>query len=386
MTRSKNNCWPNPEQELLLRASLLDGNEAIEAWNQWINTINLDHIDYGSHRLLPLLYKTLKDHKVDGPEFGRIKGVYKRTWIRNQLLFRDVMPVIQALYVANIDIMLLKGAALTIQIYNDYGARPMGDIDILVPCTDIKKTIEILYELGWNPEYEFAKGYNPLTHAVHYASQEENSLDLHWQVLKLDGVRKYEKGYWERSLEMNIGDIPVRVLCPTDQLIHACEHSIHWNLHPLLRWVADSYLILQTADIEWDHLVSHTKQLQMTLLLSKALRYLKEGFDLSIPECVLQSLETTPTSTKEYWRYRLAVYKPMPVFGVFIRQFFRYLTSFRGKYPFPGFLRYLQQRWSVPYLWQVPFEGVLRGVRKIKIDIMKFDPESLLVPTIFKKK
>jgi len=49
-------CWITKQQRLLLRAALLSGQDAIHAWENWIANVDIDRIDTGSYRLLPLLY------------------------------------------------------------------------------------------------------------------------------------------------------------------------------------------------------------------------------------------------------------------------------------------------------------------------------------------
>ena len=50
------NCWPSRQQELLLKASLLRGKEALSAWEEWRSDVDIEQVDVASHRLLPLLY------------------------------------------------------------------------------------------------------------------------------------------------------------------------------------------------------------------------------------------------------------------------------------------------------------------------------------------
>jgi len=52
-------CHPSPVEQLLLRAALLDGEEAITAWQAWITAVDLSNVNPGSYRLLPLLYDNL---------------------------------------------------------------------------------------------------------------------------------------------------------------------------------------------------------------------------------------------------------------------------------------------------------------------------------------
>jgi len=70
-------CWPNRDQELLLRAALLQGGPALDAWNEWRRAVNVDVIDYGSHRMVPLLYRNMQRHGVKDPLMERLKGKVK---------------------------------------------------------------------------------------------------------------------------------------------------------------------------------------------------------------------------------------------------------------------------------------------------------------------
>ena len=47
-------CWPTPDQTLLLRAALLPGEAAREAWVAWRQRASLAELDGGSRRLLPV--------------------------------------------------------------------------------------------------------------------------------------------------------------------------------------------------------------------------------------------------------------------------------------------------------------------------------------------
>lgn len=53
-------CWPTREQGLLLQATVWQGQKAIEAWEKWECSVDMDKLDPGSHRLLPQLYRNLR--------------------------------------------------------------------------------------------------------------------------------------------------------------------------------------------------------------------------------------------------------------------------------------------------------------------------------------
>src|SRR2546430_6554391 len=49
----------SPQQELLLRAALLQGPRAVEAFERWRHLVDVEELDPDSHRLLPQLYHNL---------------------------------------------------------------------------------------------------------------------------------------------------------------------------------------------------------------------------------------------------------------------------------------------------------------------------------------
>lgn len=376
---------PNLQQTLLLKASLLEGPEAISAWNRWNQLEELASIDDRSYRLLPLVYKNMLKHGLDPHHYGRIRGVYKLTWTRNQLLLRDLATAAQALQRNNIEVMLLKGVALALQVYGDYGVRPMSDVDVLVPNMRRQDAIAAVEHCGWR-QRDPGSGHNLYSHATRFLSSGGSELHLHWQIPYLDVVGGQEGNYWENAIGFHLGDIPVKTLSPTDQLIHVCLQGYHWDSHPLLTWIADSYHIIESSDIDWACLVERAVHIDAALPMCQALKYLRNEYRLSIPEAVLERLGSSPTTLTDRWQDWIYESKPLPVFGTLVREFVRYQRYAKGRYPFPGFVHHLQVRWSVKGLWQVPLEAFLRAIRRLMIAWMKSRPETVSQSTTHRNK
>ncbi|MCK5686756.1 nucleotidyltransferase family protein [bacterium] len=388
MPSYSNDCWPTHEQKLLLRAVLLKGQDAIDAWEQWITIVDFNDIDYGSQRLLPLLYQNLLEHRIKASQLTRYKGVYRRFWLSNQLLFNRIKPVLAALHEAGIEILFFKGAGLVVGCGLNYALRPMDDIDFLVPGKSTLEAIKIIEELGWQPKSKSASGFHTMNHAATYHDGRGHFVDLHWHSLMRDMTGNYETGYWERSFSASLDEIPVKIMGITDQLIHICIHGIRWNWIPPIRWIADAVILIETSGtaIDWDYLVEHSEKLGVTLTMYQGLRYLKNEFDISVPDHVLRYLKSVPVSRWENWEHQLLIRKPLPVFGGHILAIINYRKYHQDQYMFPGYFRYLQERWDVASLWQVPFEGVLRMWRNVKVELFKQNPESISVHSIFHKK
>src|SRR5262245_53419620 len=114
--------WPAREQTLLLDAALLPFDAAWSAWQAWKTAVDFENgLDRGSYRLLPLVYRNLSRPGLEDPLLGRLKGVYRLTWYKNQFLFRTLAEVLRRLDAAGVPALVLKGASLTTLYYRDLG-------------------------------------------------------------------------------------------------------------------------------------------------------------------------------------------------------------------------------------------------------------------------
>jgi hypothetical protein len=77
MLNSENFNLATANQELLLKAALLSGEESINAFREWQDSDDWEECrEPGSFRLLPLLYINLQKQGVDNPVMGQLKGIY----------------------------------------------------------------------------------------------------------------------------------------------------------------------------------------------------------------------------------------------------------------------------------------------------------------------
>jgi hypothetical protein len=155
-------CWPNKEQEMLLRSALLNGKEALDAWQRWKLMVDIDQLD---HRLLPKLYHNLKAELPSDPLMSRLKGVYRQTWYKNQLLFHRAAILLTSLQDAGIETLCLKGAAIIVLHYRDAGLRHMDDIDVLVHPHQALEAMRVLRNSGWQPIHQHPESWLTYEHS-----------------------------------------------------------------------------------------------------------------------------------------------------------------------------------------------------------------------------
>src|ERR1043166_1109772 len=110
-------------QELLLKACLLEGAAAREAFRAWEGSLDDEPIDLYSLKLVPLLYRKLAADGIESSRLLQFEAIYRVNHLRNLQLFGSVGPVLQKLSDARVTILILKGAILTEDYYKDRGVR-----------------------------------------------------------------------------------------------------------------------------------------------------------------------------------------------------------------------------------------------------------------------
>lgn len=375
-------CLPTPQQELLLRASLLEGQEARAAWQEWRQTNidqledpsswNLDKLDDGSCRLVPLLFMNIKNiQPVQSSLHDKFKAGYIRTFCRNESLFYKTTNALLALENAGIKTLLLKGAALALLYYKDSALRPMADIDVLVPTSKASEAIEVLTNLGWQP------GFKAPHSQAFWSTEYGVELDLHWHALiELSGPNSDDE-LWSGAVKADFNGLNVLALNPTDTLFHVCAHGMKWEGTPTFRWVADAYMVLKSGDtIDWTRLVQTAREHRLTLPLRDALIYLKELLTAPIPADVLVQLQNAPVSMSEklYHSSRTAVHSernPALTLWAYYSEYQHFAKSHGESTGITGFPAFLKHLWGLNDIWEVPKKAATGLVNRSLASIKK---------------
>jgi hypothetical protein len=354
---------------MLLRACLWEGQAALGAWAEWRHREpDLDTIEPGSYRLLPLLYRNLgPDQLVDDPDAARLKGVYRRSWAANQLGLRAGRRAIEALHAAGLEALVLKGAALLGSAYDDPGARPMGDVDLAVPPERIGEAVRLLGEAGFAASEDDPEGLLSVRHSLALHDADGQEVDLHRGMLWRPGL---DTEFWQGSIEANVGGVRVRILNPADQLLHVCAHGAAWSPVPPIRWAADAFKVIEAAaEVDWERLLAMARRGRFTLPLADALACLAGDLKAAVPEGVLRQLSQAPASARERRAHEALAQPPSSRRSLAMLSWFwerhRAQAHLDGEKPRPaGFIRYMQGFWGLERPSQVPAHAVRRLLRR----------------------
>jgi hypothetical protein len=350
---------PTKEQILLLRACLLSGGDAAAAWQAWRERVNFDDIDAASYRLVPLLHQNLRREKIDDELSGRLKGIYRHTWARNQLLFHAAAQVLQAVQEAGIGVLVLKGATLAAAHYADAGLRPMSDFDFMVPLAGVPQAVALMEKCGWHcAEPVPPDRLTGCSYAGKWMNRAGQQIDLHWHLLPEGRQPGIDDDVWTRAAEIEIGGGKFPGMNATDLLWHVCAHGSVGDQIPAIRWVADAWTILQNrrAGIDWPQLVAAVQQRQLTLAVGRALVFLREEFNAPVPAAVITELRGTAPAWLERWADRIKSRPPgmlgaLPLHTVNYLRLTRRDSFWRRLAGAPVFF---QRVWGVPTMRGVP--------------------------------
>jgi hypothetical protein len=360
---------PDAVQLALLRAGLWERERALKAWGEWRRAVpQLERLEKGSLRLLPLVYANIGTELPDEADRERLREAFRSSWATNQLGLRIGRRAIDALQGAGLEVLALKGAALLGSAYRDNAARPMGDVDLAVRPERVPEAVEALRGAGFTPEDESAERLLAVHHSHAFRHPDGQEVDLHRGILWMPGL---DEDFWQGSVEAEVAGASVRILNPADQLLHVCVHGAAWNPIPPLRWVADAYKVIEAAGgrIDWARLVELGERGRLTLPLRETLGFLAERLEAPVPGEAREALARVPVRRAERRAYEALALPPSPRRSLAMLAWFwerhRAQAALAGERPGPrSFARYLRGFWGLERTGQVPAHALGRVLRR----------------------
>lgn len=311
LNMSRINCWPSPEQSLLLKSIFVsDETKALECWLDFCRNVDIQQLDYVSTNFMPLAYKRF--NKVNTSEIKVAKSVYRHTWSRNSIDLHALKGLIERFNACGIPVTLLKGAALILNYYKDPGLRVVGDFDVLVNEANAFKAFEVLEEAGWSPLFSYDHRMIVAGHALAFKNKDGLNIDLHWRIISDSPFDQALKDF-EFETVAAIG-CNASVLCPEDQLIHTLLHCLKYSPVPLTRWIPDATMIIRGSDaFRWEYLFAKVESLRIQYIVKNAITYLQANEYIRLPDEGSARLSALSFSSRDK-RYFDLIAKPSSSF------------------------------------------------------------------------
>jgi len=366
---------PSAEQLLVLHAALDEPAAALRSWRRWRQEVEFDDVDHGSARLLPLVYRNLGPDAFDPEVAGRLKGLYRRAWSQNQLNFKRAALAIGALESAGVATLVTKGASLAVLSYRDVGARPMDDVDVLVPFERTNEAIRALVAAGWQPERDDVASWAQVHHSIGFAGPGGGNVDLHWFAL-WQPARDEE--LWRASVPLELAGVATRAPCAADQLLLACVHGTPWSPLPPFRWIADAVTVTRAAGdgMDWERVGAEAERRQLTVATGAALSYLSEEFAVPVPGELLGRLARAAASRHERAAFRAACRPDSATRTVRMAwdRYRRLRDLDTGAPPPTGFIAFARRFWGLESAWELPLHATRALTRRRERDAVRSVP------------
>ncbi len=309
---SINRIQPTEQQVLLLRAALLQGEPALDAWRAWRVNADLDQLPPGGFGLLPLLAYNLRPYKLIDPLLDMCQGIHRRSWTQTQLLLQEITPLLQRLQQAHITPVLGGDLALALFQYPEQGLRMVNRIDLLTATAQPTALLPLFSQTGWQRPQTWRETLR--IHLVRGAQPQRFShtqlrdVRLQWQTLTSLPYPPLLNAGDQDGHNFTVRDVAIQRLSLTDLFFDLCVQGISdLQRHGAIQWIADAGLLLQSTAsvIDWMRMVERSTQEAVTLRLLTALKCLCHAIDAPIPATVLQPLRERPIYSFERWEMQL---------------------------------------------------------------------------------
>lgn len=372
--------WPSPNQELILQTIFLPRERAEAAWREVRPRLDLDVMEEGSYFLMPLLYRRLSELAIADVDLPRLKGIYKRTWYRNQLLTESVQRPLGELRRRGISPVLLLGAASTSRYYSELGLRWLEYFETIVPAVQFPKVAAVLEGCGFSAAFERRpNGLRPLPFLDDggnvFVVCGAPPLDLLPPGQLAEGISRIR----ERSTPADFGGETVVTLDPTDELLLVCLTGARPGARPV--WVADAMSLLGAAgdSVDWRRLCDQAASSRVGFRVEAALSYLRDAIGAPVPELAFGLLRARPVSRRELVAHKLSI-RPHGLLGGFpatVGEYLRLSSEVSVSKAVAGYPRFLQQIWELDHLWQLPWCLTVKAFSTLRRVLRQRQPSAL---------
>ncbi len=262
--------------------------------------------------LCGLLLDSLRRQGLTAPESVSTKLAAEADHIgaANRHLLRRLEPIVDGFAKANIDLMVLKGAALLLCLYRDPSLRPMCDVDLLIHAQDADAADELLGELGFHRGQDLLrKDFYPRYHyEAEYLSNAGLPLRLDVHVRPFRPLRHHQffrdTEFWSRSRRVSLGDTFATIPGDEDMLVHlACHAAFHGAERPLWLYDIHRYASARSGRLDRDVFLDHLLRWHLVSAARLGLSRAEQMFGPCLRRRTRSLLEMFPTN----WRDRLAL-------------------------------------------------------------------------------
>lgn len=239
---------PGPEAALIRQAALWPAPPAEGVADLVVAADGKRLLDMAAeHRLLPPLGKVLRASGL-APS-PALRAAEQQAAMRGLRQTATTLTLLGRLEKAGCRALVLKGQALSMQLYGQHDMRVSSDIDLLIDPREAVAAHRIMIDDGFTPLFPVPVDQLPLTTKDQIYVGPAGMVELHWRLFTNPALLPwdFEQVWADRAL---VG-LSANGMVPTlrrDR--HVLYQAVHGLLHgwARLRWLADMVVPLQRVD------------------------------------------------------------------------------------------------------------------------------------------
>ena len=296
MTEELRKYWPSGLTGLVIKAAFhADLDVARDAWRSWQEQCDFDNAFWGDVRIASLAYRRLggaRDAKSLEP---RLTGLRRYIWSTGKMRMQAALPLLRRYADNEVTFVPIKGAVLLARNPQALTDRFIADVDVLVDHASWEKAVDLALRDGWHPEKEISRDVAMYRmwqthHSLSLLKGAKGAIDLHYFSLRLNRQRGADSMIWKRTMPGTLGEVPVILPHPSDQLAITFGHCFLYANPKSHEWVSDALATIATPGFDWDLFTDEVIDRELATPATAALTYLADELQTPIPPHVRQRI------------------------------------------------------------------------------------------------
>ena len=245
------------------------------------------------HNVAPLLHRALLSagalHGLPQAVRARLEEQRRDTALDNLRNYGQFQRIARALRERDIPVIALKGLHLAELVYRDISLRPMSDLDILVPHSQVESAVATLLTLG----FERNRGL-PNGHDVGLTHRDLGILvEVHWTLAEpTEAYTPPIEDIWRSAVPAKLADTNAQIMSPEFLLLHVCAHLAYHHLFAFdLRALCDIAEIVRAhSAMDWTVVSDRGRGHGWGRGVATALRLARDHVAAAVPAEVLAAI------------------------------------------------------------------------------------------------
>jgi hypothetical protein len=247
-----------------------------------------------------LFYRSLRSHADEiHPPTEVIAALHDDSLFASAYSMRhqhELSRVLQTLQNAGLPVIILKGAYLAEQVFEQPGKRLMSDLDLLIQYKDLQPTVTALETLGYRPPVPISVRFETRVaqHLQPLIKRGALPIEIHWTLAVPGSPQQFDiPGLWLRAVPVKIAQAEALALAPEDLLLHLCYHTAYQHTFGYgLRGLTDIAYVMRrfAATFDWDEITRRARAAILAAPVYLAVRLAVELLGAPVPPLALETL------------------------------------------------------------------------------------------------